>query len=455
MKLADFKNKKILVMGLGLHGGGVGAAEFFARLGSRVTVTDLKSKKELAPSLEALRRWKGIIYHLGKHHAADFKHHDYIIKNPGVADDSPFLKIARRAEVPILSDVEVFFRACPADIIGVTGTKGKSTATWFLGELLKGTKKRVWVGGNIRKSVLEILPRVKKDDWVVLELSSFQLDALKGRNLAPHIAVITNIFPDHLNRYRNFSAYAASKAGIFRFQKKTDYLFINASDNRLKRLAKNAPSHVVYFDPQQAVKKFSLESPRLPKYHEPSIAAAVVVAKHLGVGEKRIRAVLQTFRGLPGRMEFVAKISGVEFVNDTTATNPTAAEAAVKTVKKRLGLKRRLHVIAGGYDKGLPIKDFVRALATKAATVVLLPGSATPRIKGFLSRHLNTVQYLSGALYEARSMAEAVRLAYSRARRGDAVLLSPGAASFGLFRHEFDRGDKFVKAVKSLRTIRK
>ena len=455
LTLSNFKNKRILIMGLGLHGGGVGAAAFFARLGSRVTITDLKSRRELAPSVAKLRRFRNITYHLDGHRPKDFRAADYIIKGPGVPETSPFLKIAKRASVPVLSDVEIFFRTCPAPIIGITGTKGKSTATWLLGKFLKqGLRRphrrasslrgrRIWVGGNIRKSVLDFLPRVNRGDLAVLELSSFQLDSLKSSRLSPHIALITNVFPDHLNRYPSMASYIASKATIFKFQVRDDVLFINGQDPLLRRIARRAPGRVIRFDPGRTTRPFKSALPKgLPDYHLPNIAAAVAVAKHFGVGETAIRHVLKRFRGMPGRMELVAKVHGILFINDTTATNPTAAEQAVIAAKRRIG-RRSLHVIAGGYDKGLPVGEFVEALSRHAATVVFLPGKASERmwaeVKG------ERVKVLA-----AKTMRGAVGAAYRQAGPGDVVLLSPGAASFGLFRHEFDRGEQFVKAVRAL-----
>lgn len=446
MDLTDFKNKKVLIMGLGLHGGGVGTAAFFSRLGSRVIVTDLKTRRELRPSIAKLRRFKNITYHLGGHRSADFTTVDYVVKGPGVPETSRFLTIARRIGTPILSDVEVFFRACPAPIIGVTGTKGKSTVTWLLGQFLKAAKKRVWVGGNIRKSVLELLPRVKKGDRVVLELSSFQLDSLKNSRLAPHIAVITNIFPDHLNRYPSMRAYTASKANIFRYQKPDDYLFVNAQDPRSMRLARRAPSRVIRCNPKVTAGRFLRFLPAaVPSYHVPNLACAIAVAQHLGVGDRAIRNVFRRFRGMPGRVQRVRVVSGVSFVNDTTATNPTAAERAIREVKRVIG-KRGLYVIAGGSDKGLPLRDFVQALVRNAALVVFLPGTATAKMRLRVKR-----QKLKIPVRDARTMREAVAVAYRNARRGDVVLLSPGAASFGLFKHEFDRGEQFVRAAKKLR----
>ncbi len=449
MQLPDFQDKKILVMGLGLHGGGVGAVKFFSKLGSRVTVTDIKSKKELAPSLKALRRFPNVVYRLGRHEIRDFRTSDYIIKNPGVADSSKFLDAAARAGVPILSDVEIFFKICPAPIIGVTGTKGKSTATWLIGEFLHRSGKRVWVGGNIRKSVLEFLPEVRKSDLVVLELSSFQLDSLGRSRMSPHIAVITNIFADHLNRYANMRSYIASKCGIFRFQKRGDHLLINAKDKLLRRLVKKAPSRIEFFDAEKDLRPFGkFIKPSIPRYHFPSIAAAAAVARRAGVGDSVIKKVLAGFSGIPGRMELVRTVRGVEFINDTTATNPTASEEAVYAVKKRIG-KHGLHIIAGGPTKKLDPTAFIRRIARLADSVVFLPGEASKVMQKILRKF--KPRYL--AVAEAKTMTEAVRLVFKSARRGDAVLLSPGAASFGLFRHEFERGEAFRRAVRGL-TVR-
>ena len=469
LRLADFRNKKILIMGLGLHGGGTGTAIFFARLGSQITVTDLKSRLELALSIAQLKPFRNITYHLGGHRPNDFRTADYVIKGPGVADGSRFLKITKRAGVPVLSDVEIFFRLCPAQIIGVTGTKGKSTTATLLAAMLRahgrygnapriprgsatriGRGSRVWLGGNIRKSVLEFLPRVRRKDLVVLELSSFQLDSLKKNRVSPHIALITNIFPDHLNRYPSMTAYAASKANIFRFQKKGDGLFINTKDALLRRLSRGAPGRVIRYDPPAVFRRFSRFWPRgSPRYHMPNIAAAIAVARHLKVGERAIRQVLARFKGLPGRMQFVRSVRGVEFINDTTATNPGAAGEAVIATKRRIG-SHGLHVIAGGYDKGLKADKFIKALRRHAASVIFLPGTATAKMKPETRNPKPETSPKSKIqkIFEAKTMKEAVRMACRNSRKGDVVLLSPGAASFGLFQHEFDRGEQFVRAVK-------
>ena len=201
--------KNILVMGLGLHGGGIGTVKFLARGQNRITVTDLRPAKELAASLRQLKGIKNLRWRLGRHEAEDFEKTDLIIKGPGVRPDSEFLKIARKKNIPVLTDIGIFLQECPGRIIGVTGTRGKSTAAFLIWKLLQTKLKRVHLAGNIRRSVLELLSEVKKEDWVVLELSSFQLQDLEDSGVKvsgkPEIAVLTNLLPDHLNWHRNFS----------------------------------------------------------------------------------------------------------------------------------------------------------------------------------------------------------------------------------------------------------
>ncbi|MBI2640135.1 MAG: UDP-N-acetylmuramoyl-L-alanine--D-glutamate ligase [Candidatus Sungbacteria bacterium] len=450
-----FRNKKVLILGLGLHGGGVGAASFFAKAGAKVLVADLKSRKELASSLAALRRYESISYVLGRHRRKDIVAADLIIKNPGVPDNSPWLVLARVNKIPVASDIEFFFSYCPAKIIGVTGTKGKSTTASLLAEFLRaGTKKRVWLAGNIRKSVFEILPQIRSDDHVVLELSSFQLDSLANSRMSPHIAVITNIFPDHLNRYKSFKHYAGSKMNIFRYQKKKDLIFIPRGDVFLEKITRGAVSRRVPVDVEKALRPYSsIIGKRFFSHQIPSVALAVAVSRRFGVSELIIRKVLGRFRQLPGRLERVRVLSGVTFVNDTTATNPGSATAALRVLRERNG--GGIVLIAGGSDKKLPVKDFAIAICKFAKAVVFLPGEATQKMNleirnPVYAKATAGKQKSKIIVREAKTMKEAVAKAYALAEKRDTVLLSPGAASFGLFRNEFDRGDQFVKAVMRL-----
>ena len=442
-----FKNKKVLILGLGLHGGGAGAASFFARAGAKVIVTDLKRKAELRSTLQKLARFKNIAYVLGRHHKEDIINADMIVKNPGVLEDSPWLKLARVHNVTVCSDVEIFFKYCPADIIGITGTKGKSTAAWLLTEFLRkgNTHRKVFLAGNIRKSVLEILPAIHPKDLVVLELSSFQLDSLAHSSVSPKFAVITNIYPEHLNRYRNFAHYIKSKAGIFRFQKKADCLFINRDDQLVKKISKSAKSKRILVNVRKTSAPFRRElDKRYAPHQKASVALAIAVAGYLEVSAGAIVKVLRNAKPLFGRLEMVRRIGGVTFINDTTATNPGASLAALQALSQKY---RGIVLIAGGADKKLPSTEFAKAIVKFVKAVVFLPGKATTKVKFEV---LNS-KFKIPKIFDAKKMSEAVKTARAVAGAGDTVLLSPGAASFGLFQNEFDRGEQFVQAVRNLR----
>lgn len=429
-------------MGLGLHGGGAGAARFFAKAGWRVTVTDLKQKKELRESLAALRLYKNIRYVLGRHRKQDFLEAVLIIKGAGIPWSDPFLKLARKKNIPVESDVGIFFELCPAPIIGVTGSKGKSTVAALTASFLRKKYKSVFLAGNIGTSVLDILSRVTKKSLVVLELSSWQLEDLAQHKKSPHVAVITNILREHLNKYKNFVAYTQAKSLIFRFQKKDDRLVIPKRDARIRRLTKHASSRTFCFSKPP----FSIANPHLAGTHNgANVAAASAVAKIYGVSLPQQRAAIRAFRGLEGRLEFVAKKRGVAYYNDTTATMPDAAIAALRTLRSQTN--GNIILIAGGTDKKLDFRDFSKEIVKSVYAVAWLPGNATVNLKSKIIRLKSRKQIQQ---YDARTMQEAVGKAAQFAHAGDIVLLSPGAASFGLFRHEFERGEEFVKWVKKL-----
>lgn len=478
-EILHLRGKRVLVMGLGLHGGGIGTVKFLAESGAKLTVTDLRQPKILKPALRELAKIKNtrggqgrtIRYVLGRHQKEDFIKSDLIVKNPGVRPDSPFLTIAKKNGVPLTSDLGIFFKNCPGKIIGVTGTRGKSTTAYliwrFLQEKFRGRnslwvspgagRPRIFLGGNIRKSVLALLPKIKNKDWVILELSSFQLHDLAQEKQSPSLAVITNIFPDHLNWHKNFTAYVRAKSNIFAFQKKDDYLFIKNNDTLLQNLTKKIPSKLVSVKSRLAKGLEKLVDQNLGKHYQNSVALAVAVAKHFGVGDEMIQKVLKNFKGLEGRQELIATLKGVRWINDTTSTIPEATIAAVDRFAKpthlnfsnRGGLaqntKRQLLLIAGGQDKKLNFRKLAQNIKNKVAGLILLPGTATKKLKKYLLP-------LKGGLeiIEVKSMSGAVKKAAALARYGDLVILSPGAASFGLFANEFDRGNQFVDYVNKL-----
>ena len=241
-----FRGKRVLVMGLGLHGGGIDTVKFLAREGAHVTVTDLRSRRALAFSLKALGSLRGITYILGRHRKDDFAKTDLIIKNPGVKPNTPYLFYARRRGIPILSDVGIFLIRSPCRIIGVTGTRGKSTTAHLIAAFLKTKYPRVFLGGNIRTSVLSFIDHARKNDKAVLELSSFQLQDIADIRISPSIAVLTNLMPDHLNWHSSRRNYFEAKRVIFRFQRPHDILFANPEDKKVVRLAKSAPGRVAF-----------------------------------------------------------------------------------------------------------------------------------------------------------------------------------------------------------------
>ncbi len=449
--IKDFKNKprkinlrgkKITVMGLGLHGGGVGVVKFLAQQGAKILVTDLKTKKELKASLNKLAYLKNsgqVKYILGKHRTGDFKNADLIIKNPGVPKDSKYLKIARKNKIPIETDIGLFFELCPSKkIIGVTGTKGKSTTATLIADLLK-TKYKVVLAGNIRTSVLEELPKIHKNTIVVLELSSWQLEDLRFHKISPHIAVVTNIMQDHLNRYQKMQDYIEAKKLIFKFQKSNDYLILNHDDKIVKKFAKKAKAKVIYYSKKQT-RKYLNYTKIAGKHNLSNLSAAITVAKLCKISIFSIKKVLKKFRGMKGRLELVKEMNGVKYYNDTTATTPEATIAALKSLPKN-----KIILIAGGADKNLDFKNLAKKIIDRVKLLILLPGTATEKIEKEIK-----IQNTKYKIQEAKNMKDAVKKAKKTATKNNFVLLSPGCASFGLFKHEFDRGKQFVRCIKNL-----
>jgi len=443
MKVNIFKNKKVVVMGLGLNGGGVGVAKFFYRQGAKVLVTDLQTKEQLQKSINDLKNFK-VEFVLGGHRDQDFANADLIVKNPAVPSDSPYLKIAKEHRIPIRSDIDIFFELCKAPIIGVTGTKGKTTTATLIYLFLKTKYLKTILAGNMGISPLEILPKISKGSKVVLELSSFELEGLQK---SPDIAVITSLFPDHLNRYKTFDDYVEAKKIIFKYQIRDNFLVLNLDDPNVAKLASEATARVRFFSRKKPF------APNLPKeglkiFGEQNIlniSAAIEVAKIFRISQKNINKVLLNFKGVKNRQEFAAEKQGVKYFNDTAATNPDSAIFGIETFKQRFPTGR-LILIAGGVDKNLKYEKLALEIKNNIDCLVLLPGSASDILK----KEISFVGVGNLKIIPAGSMQEAVLSAAKEAKPGDIVLLSPASASFNLFKNEFDRGDKFIEAVNKL-----
>ncbi len=464
MQITDFKNKKITVMGLGLHGGGVGTVRFLSSAGAHIIVTDLKSKEELAPSLEKLKDLKNITYVFQQHRPEDFSSVDMIVKGPSVPWDNKQIKLALEKKIPVEIDSSLFFKLCKNKIVGVTGTKGKTTTASLIFEILKLAGKNPVKVGIGQTSVLDKLKELKENSIVVFELSSWRLSALGRNKISPQIAVFTNIYPDHLNYYKSIEEYIADKKNIFLFQNKEDICVISGDSNDMENFAEEIRGHLakfsknkvsegelvyienesIYFNNGIDEKKIiDLEDIKLiGKHNTSNVMAAIATTVSMGIEREIIKKAIMEFSGVAHRLEFVREIDGVKYINDTAATTPEAGVSALNSFSEPIIL------IGGGSDKNLDMSNFAKEICKKVKDVIFLKGQATEKIIAEMKKMDNFSDDQNFKIVE--SMKEAVELARRLANIGDIVLLSPGSASFGLFFNEFDRGDKFKEAVKNL-----
>ncbi len=460
LKKGRFAGRRALVMGLGVHGGGLGVARFLASEGAAVTVTDLRPAEQLAEPLRRLADLP-IAYVLGEHRPADFTAADLVVRNPAVPRESPLLAAARAAGVAVEMEMSLFFRLCPAPILGLTGTKGKTTTTSLCAAILAAWRPDAVVAGNMGVSTLEQLPDIGPETPVAIELSSWQLEGLAEYGLSPHVAVVTNLSPDHLDRYARMDDYAEAKRGIVRAQGIDDYAILNADDPLVWAFREATAARVLPFgradrggdgawlaDGQLQWRFGGVEwvapraALRLPGEHNALNAlAAGLAALALGAPFAAVEAGLARFTGVRDRLESLGEIAGIAYINDTTATAPAAAAAAVTA------MTRPTILIAGGSEKHTDFAAFAAAVAPRVKAVVTLRGAATPRL---------TARLIAAGLDPARihgpeeSMEAGVARATGLAVAGDVVLLSPACASFGMFRNEFHRGDTFRAAVAAL-----
>ena len=535
----DFVGKKVLVMGLGRFGGGVDVATFVAEKGANVIVTDLASTNQLESSINELRDFSNIEFHLGCHDESDFKNADIVIANPAVPGDNKYLKISRNAGKLVTSQINIFFELCPAKIIGITGANGKSTTTSLTAHLLRtqNTEYRiqntenhpqasleaatldtshesratsnnyviaslpprseakspgwhapqsqftqdaertthyehVWLSGNIgNQPLLTILNKINPDDLVVLELSSFQIEQLAEFQQAPDIALLTNLTPNHLDRYSTFEKYCDAKENIFKYQKLDEnnpaISIFNAEDeiaNQWNEKYKN--------DKGRNCVKFSADDVpedirnyyKLPgRANLSNLAAALTIAKIFNIDDESIKKSLTEFKALPHRLELVDEINGVKWYNDSKATTPEGAIIALDAFDEPIIL------IAGGYDKNLPFDKLAEKIVEKTKAVILI-GQTAPKISDaipkaniLLSRVAATEQsevdgpstslhsVAATRLECVNSLHDAVKKANNLAKPGDVILFSPACASYDMFENYEQRGMEFIKLVKSLK----
>ena len=477
---------KVLIMGLGLHGGGLESARFLLKRGADVTVTDLRDEQTLAPSIERLEKAPGqasVRYVLGKHEIDDFKNADMVIKNPGVRPDSPFLQAARRIETDISLFLDAIFAIGGVRLTAVTGSKGKSSTAsalhWVLAHSGGKSAAKAYLGGNITVSPLAFLDDLRPGDDVTLELSSWQLGDLRGRLnaggnplLKPKAAVLTPIMPDHLDRYGTMEAYVADKRVIYQGQDSGDFTVAGDDDWGRSFLAESAAAPLVYsaaplpngigggwlegadgpglarFGGEEPVEIVPAQ-PLVPGRHQKqNLLAAGLALLGLKLPPETINEGLGSFPGIEHRLERFHEARGVAFYNDSAATIPEAAAAALEALGDTHGggSAGRLILVTGGTDKNLDFSPLTQAIqrARGLKTVILLAGTGSDKLCALLA---DAGRAFLGPFDRLDS---AVSAALEAAAPGDRVALSPGCASFGMFLNEFDRGRQWKEAVMRL-----
>lgn len=433
--------KKVTVIGLGRFGGGVGVTRWLCSQGAIVTVSDKAPAEELAESIAALRG-SDVRLHLGSHKKEDFLQADLLVVNPAVPKDLPLLRKAIAAGVPRTTEINLFLQRCPAPVVGVTGSVGKSTTTAMIGEILR-RRFTTHVGGNIGRSLLEELPNIRPDHVVVLELSSFQLEDLPIIGISPHVAVVTNLLPNHLDRHKTMRAYAAAKKNIYRFQTRHDVLILNAACPRVRKWAESRrppPGRVAFFGKIGTVTychPFELEVPG--EHNQADAQAAWAGARQFGIDRATAAAALRDFTGLPHRLQFVTQRDGVRYYNDSKCTTPEGGIVALKAFEPR-----KIVIIVGGSDKHVSFRKFGSALARRAKAVIGIGQTRKKILRAVEAARRGKAPVVQ----EARDLASAIALAKQQAVTGDVVLLSPACASYDMFRNYEQRGELFMKLVR-------
>ncbi len=425
-------------MGLGLLGRGLGDARFLAEQGANVLVTDLKSEDELKESVEQLKDFSNVSFVLGRHREIDFTDTDMVIKAAGVPLDSPYIEVARKSGVLVYMSTALFASLTPSTVVGVTGTRGKSTVTHLISHILEKSGRQVFLGGNVRGvSTLGHLSSVTSEEISVLELDSWQLQGFADIHLSPSYAGFTTFFPDHLNYYKgDIDRYLDDKANIFRYQKNGDVLVVG--DQAYEKLK---DKYREYLNEETFVTRAE-DLPNdwtlkiLGKHNRYNATIAVRLAESLGVSREDIKSALETFTGVSGRLEYCGKYSNREVYNDNSSTTPEATVVALDALKE----KGNIFLILGGQDKNLKTDKLVKSIEDYVQKVYLLPGSGSDNLMSHLkSSKINRISDIS----------EALKRSFFESSEGDTVLFSPGFSSFFQFDNEYHREKIFLENLDS------
>ncbi len=442
-------------MGLGLLGRGVGDVAFLAAAGAELIVTDRKSEEELSESLAKLAEYPSITYVLGEHRMEDFEGQDLILVAAGVPMDSPYLTHAREAGVRLVQSAALFMELAKIPVIGVTGTRGKSTVTHMIYHVLSHMTEggEVLLGGNVRGvSNLQLLKSVTEDSIAVMELDSWQLQGFGWAEMSPQVSVFGTFMEDHMNYYHgSMDAYFADKANIFRYQEDGDVLITTTevflrAEAFAKKDGFSIDQDVRLVDtsilPEDCILAMPGEHNRL------NAALAYEALKAVGMEDEEIFEGLATFPGVPGRLEYLGEKDGVKIYNDNNATTPTATRAGILAVSgSHDGEGKNVILIMGGAGKELDMAPLIETIPNHCKNVVMLPGTGTDAFKKSIEGNSTT---LRTSIEEVSSLADGVLVAIAKSAPGDVILFSPAFASFGLFKNEYDRGDQDVAAVMNV-----
>lgn len=427
--------KRVFVMGLGRFGGGVGVTRWLCSQGAKVTVLDIAHPNDLRESIACLNMLD-VEFRFGEHRDHWLSDCELLVVNPAVPKDSQFLSAARSRQIPLTTEINLFLERCPCPIVGITGSVGKSTTAAMTAAAL-GRDRPTHLGGNIGQSLLCDMEAgvIGPDHLVVLELSSFQLEWVPLVAISPHVALVTNLQANHLDRHGTMESYANAKKQIFRSQLPEDILLISLAEANLLPWLTQAPGRTQTFDP--AGEPFELIVPG--EHNQTNAQAAWAIARQFGISRETVAEALREFPGLPNRLALVCEREGVRFFDDSKATTPAGAVVALRSFDPG-----RIVAIVGGYDKQIPLGEMAAELARQCKAVVTT-GAVGPALA-------EAVRSAAGAgnlpaVHECPAFDDAVRTAMTCAMTGDVVLLSPGCASYGQFKNYIERGTRFAELV--------
>ncbi|AFL89660.1 UDP-N-acetylmuramoylalanine--D-glutamate ligase [Terriglobus roseus DSM 18391] len=449
----DLKNKRVLVVGLGKSG--VSAALYLRRLGARVTVSDARAGEALAKEIPALLD-AGVMVETGGHGVLTFRRQDLIVVSPGVPLSTPEIQQVMALGMPLIGEVELAFQGLRGRVVAITGSNGKTTTTSLVGHILEHAGLETKVGGNIGLPVVELVEGSTEKTWSVLEVSSFQLETIE--TFRPHIAAVLNITPDHLDRHGSFENYAAAKARITENQTAEDFLVLNAEDKPTQMVAAKTKPQIYWFSGVRRVKQGAFvhadgvyflakeggtpepvmpvaEIPLPGAHNVENVLAAIAMARLAGVSAEVVREAVGTFTAVEHRLQFVRSVRGVDYYNDSKATNVDA------TAKALASFAGGVRVILGGKDKGSDYTELLPLLKERTVAVYTI-GAAAEIIAAQIGSEVS--------LTPAGTLAEAVRMASAEAKAGETVLLAPACASFDQFTSYEDRGRVFMELVAGL-----